>query len=86
MEQPDPVVEDHEQRPADRTSGDGAIVQVVALHEHVGTAWIAAECCHLAPQSPIDKGAVEVGDGLAFNNPIADGVVADRKCDGRELS
>ncbi len=84
VEQTDPVVEDLEQRPTNRTSGNGASIQVVTFNEHISTTWIAAECCHLAPQSPIDKRAVEVGDGLAFDYAIADGVVADGKSDGRK--
>ena len=48
-EEPDPVVHDLEQRPAERSSRDGAIVQIITLHEQVGAARIAAERSHLAP-------------------------------------
>ncbi len=67
--------------PRTRSSRDRAVVQVLTLHEQVGAPRIAAERCDLAPQSPIDEGAVEVGDGLALDHPVAHGVVADRERD-----
>ena len=83
-EQANPVVEDLEQRPTDGSSRDGPVVEILTLHEDVGATWIPAERGHLAPESSIDEGQVQVSDGLALDHSITYGVVADRKCDDRE--
>lgn len=80
-EQSDPVVKDLEQSATDRARRDGAIVQVGALNHQAGAARIAAQGSDLAPYSAVYERAVEVGNGLAFNDALADRVVTDRQSD-----
>ncbi len=56
----------------------GSFVEILPLHEHVGTAWVAPEGSHLTPESLPDKGAMEVGDSLTLDHAIAHGIVTNR--------
>jgi len=80
---PDPVVDHLEEGAAHRAGRDETCVQIGPFHEQVGASRIPTKCSHLAPQSSTNERTVKVGNGLAFDDPIANGVVPDRECDAR---